>query len=79
MAAALVGGMLQNGTSRADVRVIDVSESARARFAEMGIRSLARWDQQTRADVVVFAVKPQQMKEAAGAVRPAIKSAMANT
>lgn len=64
MAAALIGGMLQQGVSKADVRVIDVSTSARARFAEMGIAAHSQWAQQSVADVVVFAVKPQHMKQA---------------
>ena len=65
MAAALIGGMLQQGLNKSDVCVLDVSEQARARFGEMGITALAQWDGQTRADVVVFAVKPQHMKQAA--------------
>jgi pyrroline-5-carboxylate reductase len=64
MAAALIGGMLQQGLNKADVRVLDVSPQARSRFGEMGIAAHAQWDSQVRADVVVFAVKPQHMKQA---------------
>jgi len=69
MAAALIGGMLQQGQSKADVRVIDVSAQARIRFEEMGIAAHAQWDFEGHADVVVFAVKPQHMKQAASGVR----------
>jgi len=64
MAAALIGGMLQQGISGANLRVIDLSAPARARIAELGITAHAQWDDQTAADVVVFAVKPQNMKDA---------------
>ena len=69
MAAALIGGMLQQGVSKAEMRVIDVSAPARTRFTEMGIAAHDRWDDRTGADVVVFAVKPQHMKEAVAEVR----------
>ncbi len=68
MAAALIGGMLQQGLSNADVRVVDVSEPARDRFEKMGIAAHAKWDFEDPADVVVFAVKPQQMKQAVSSV-----------
>jgi len=76
MAAALLGGMLQHGVSKADVRVIDVSASARDRLSQIGITALPEWDQRTRADVVVFAVKPQHMKEAVTALRSHCGSAL---
>ena len=69
MAAALIGGMLQQGLSADDLQVIDVSAPARERFQEMGITARDQWDTQTPADVVVFAVKPQHMKEAVAAVK----------
>ncbi|UCD69883.1 MAG: pyrroline-5-carboxylate reductase [Betaproteobacteria bacterium] len=69
MAAALIGGMLQQGLCKAEVQVIDVSDSARRRFEEMGIAAHPQWDSRTRADVVVFAVKPQQMKDAVSGVK----------
>ncbi len=69
MAAALIGGMLQQGAQPGDLHVIDISASARGRFAELGVSAHARWDDEIRADVVVFAVKPQHMKEAVADVR----------
>ena len=68
MAAALIGGMLQQGLNKSDVRVLDVSEQARARFKEMGIAAHAQWEPQIHADVVVFAVKPQHMKQAVSGI-----------
>ena len=76
MAAALIGGMLQQGISKDDVRVVDVSAPARTRFTAMGIAAHAQWDQQAGADVVVFSVKPQHMKEAVSGVRSHCRSAL---
>lgn len=76
MAAALVGGMLQQGVPKTDVRIVDVSSQARARFAEMGIAAHAKWTGQPGADVVVFAVKPQQMREAVSALKPLFGSSL---
>jgi pyrroline-5-carboxylate reductase len=70
MATALIGGMLQQGIARTDVHVVDVSPQARARFADMGIASHEQWDGQQGADVIVFAVKPQQMKNTVLALKP---------
>jgi pyrroline-5-carboxylate reductase len=69
MAAALIGGMLQQGVRPGDLHVIDVSAAARARFAGLGVSAHAQWDDGVRADVVVFAVKPQNMKEAVAGVQ----------
>ena len=76
MAAALIGGMLQQGLSKADVHVIDVSAEARQRIEQLGITARAQWDSQTHADVVVFAVKPQHMKQAVSGVRAHCGSAL---
>ena len=70
MAAALIGGMLQQGVPATDLQVIDVSAQARARFSKMGIAAHEKWDGQPGADAIVFAVKPQQMKHAVSALKP---------
>ena len=74
MAAALIGGMLREGVSASSLRVVDVSETARTRFAQQGVTASAQWDPgtgetQSDADVVVFAVKPQQMRQAVSSVK----------
>lgn len=76
MAAALIGGMLQQGARPGDLHVIDVSASARGRFSELGVSAHARWDDEVRADVVVFAVKPQNMKEAVAGVKSKCAAAL---
>jgi pyrroline-5-carboxylate reductase len=67
MADALIGGMLKNGFAADQLRAVDVSGDARRRLADK--YRVECFDEARKAqrpgDVVVFAVKPQQMKEAA--------------
>jgi len=67
MADALIGGMLKNGFAADQLRAVDVSGDARRRLAEK--YRVECFDEARKAlragDVVVFAVKPQQMREAA--------------
>ena len=76
MAAALVGGMLQQGVPKTDVQVVDVSAPARARFADMGIAVHEKWGGKPSADAIVFAVKPQQMKYAVLALKPLLATSL---
>lgn len=66
MAAALVGGMLDRGFSSGDIQVIELDGDNRERLeARFGVRATAEADTQALAcDVLVLAVKPQQMKAA---------------
>jgi pyrroline-5-carboxylate reductase len=74
MATALIGGMQARGHAAADFRVVEPLELQRAKlaarfpaiglFADCGAAAVAE------ATLVVFAVKPQQMREAALAVAP---------
>lgn len=67
MADALIGGMLKSGFGPAQLRAVEVSGDARRRLADK--YRIECFDEPRKAlragDVVVFAVKPQQMKEAA--------------
>lgn len=67
MADALIGGMLRNGFTPGQLRAIEVDGAARRRlFEKYRIECLAEPRGAIRAgEVVVFAVKPQQMQEAA--------------
>jgi pyrroline-5-carboxylate reductase len=70
MATALIGGLVGRGAAGADgaprVTVIDPAEAQRERLArEFGVTTLAAPDPAGPAcDVLVLAVKPQQMREA---------------
>lgn len=67
MADALLGGLLGKGFSPASLRVVEIDAAARERVEKKypGLRAFASAREALRAgDIVVFAVKPQQMKEA---------------
>ncbi|MFY9315164.1 MAG: pyrroline-5-carboxylate reductase [Burkholderiales bacterium] len=67
MADALIGGLLKSGFAPAQLRAVEVDGAARRRlFEKYHVECLAEARGAARAgDVVVFAVKPQQMQEAA--------------
>jgi pyrroline-5-carboxylate reductase len=72
MAAALIGGVLTAGRPAADIAVLEI-DTERAREVErrhgVEVHAVAGpW--LSAADVVVLAVKPQQMRAAADAIRP---------
>ncbi|MCM5570011.1 pyrroline-5-carboxylate reductase [Burkholderiaceae bacterium FT117] len=75
MAAALIGGLIARGTAAADILVVDPSEAQRDSLgARFGVTGLAAIDAEAvaSAGLIVLAVKPQQMREAAAALAPAI-------
>lgn len=68
MASALVGGLLRKGVAAGQLRVVEVSEDGRRRLEESfpGVRCFAQAREAVGDDdVIVFAVKPQQMRQAA--------------
>jgi pyrroline-5-carboxylate reductase len=79
MAVALIGGMVARGRAAADFRVVEPVAEQRARLAERfpGISLFAATtaDAIAHAEVVVMAVKPQHMREAATALAPTVRGA----
>ena len=67
MADALVGGLLKNGFAANQLRAVEVDGAARRRLSDKYRIECAAESRGTirPGEVVVFAVKPQQMKEAA--------------
>lgn len=69
MANALVGGLRAKGAAAADLSVIEVSPAARERIAVHGVPVSTAPDATTGgAEVLVLAVKPQDMKRALAVV-----------
>lgn len=72
MAAALIGGLIAKGHAAAGIGVVELQAEARARLAaQFGVAcvdSVAAVA--SLGEVVVLAVKPQQMRAAAAALRP---------
>ncbi len=66
MANALIGGMLKKGFAATDIGVIDPDADARVRLAgTYAVNSVESVDMLSEVgDLLVLAVKPQQMKEA---------------
>jgi pyrroline-5-carboxylate reductase len=66
MANALIGGMLKQGFAAADIHVIDPGAEARAKLTEAyAVNCYASAAEAPSApDVLLLAVKPQQMKDA---------------
>lgn len=70
MAAALIGGLLAKGFPAADLQVAELSEAGRASLEErFSVRAVPALDEAALAcDLLVLAVKPQQMREALAAL-----------
>jgi pyrroline-5-carboxylate reductase len=63
MATALIGGLLKQGFKPADLRVVEVSEEARLRLQQQfGVGTTGSLATDIAEDVVLLAVKPQQMR-----------------
>jgi pyrroline-5-carboxylate reductase len=71
MATALIGGMKKQGFSAAGMQVVEPFDAAREKLTEnFGIRCAPAIDAAAlNCEVIVLAVKPQQMKEALAPMR----------
>jgi pyrroline-5-carboxylate reductase len=72
MAAALIGGLIKRGVAPADLYAIDINDEARARTSsQFGIETGAAIDGTLAGfDAILLAVKPQVLKDVAGALAP---------
>jgi pyrroline-5-carboxylate reductase len=75
MATALAGGLVAKGFAARGMKIVEVLPDARKRLADsLGVAAFeAPAPAAPFGDVVVLAVKPQQMREAARAVAPHLK------
>ena len=76
MASAMVGGLLARGERAADIAIVEPlppqREKLAARFPGVGIHAAVGEGALPGADIVVLAVKPQQMQDAARQLSPFI-------
>ncbi len=72
MATALIGGLLKQGLVAGDIRVVETSDDARHRLQQtFGVTTQAGLDQAgVVEDLVLFAVKPQQLRDVAQRMVP---------
>lgn len=81
MASAIIGGLLQKGWQADAVRVVEIDPGARARVErELRVKAFADTGAAVAdSECIVLAVKPQQMREAAQALRKALESQLVIT
>jgi pyrroline-5-carboxylate reductase len=67
MASAMLGGLIKQGVSPQQLRVVEINDANRKRLESQGFVVFAKQDMEAilGSDVIVLAVKPQQMKEVA--------------
>lgn len=76
MAAALIGGLADKLTEGANIHVVDINEDALNRLSnQFGVTTATRIDEAlAQCDVIVLAVKPQQMRDVVKEVKPHVKA-----
>jgi pyrroline-5-carboxylate reductase len=76
MAAALIGGLAGKITAGSNIHVIDLNADALKKLQQQfGVTTAQQIDTAvTASDVIVLAVKPQQMKEVAAQLQPQLTS-----
>jgi len=74
MASAIIGGLVARDFKRADMLVVEVDSNARTRLmSAFGVKAIeGPGDALAEADVILMAVKPQKMREAAMGIAPFI-------
>jgi pyrroline-5-carboxylate reductase len=76
MASAIIGGLIARGSQASDIRVVEAVAEQRdrlaARYPGIGIHSAPVPAAVAGTDIVVMAVKPQQMQDAARQLSPLI-------
>ncbi len=75
MANALIGGLVKQGFAAADIAVVELSAEGRGKLqSAYGVRCVEQVDAAAAdCDVLVLAVKPQQMKAAVAPLVPLLK------
>ena len=77
MATALISGLLEKRSSPSDLLVVDVAQEAREKFEVMQISTAPNFiDSDFNADVVVLAVKPQNLKEVVQSCASSLKTSL---
>lgn len=74
MAQALIGGLADKLTAAANIHVVDINEAALAVLRDKFkvTTATAAGDAVAASDVIVLAVKPQQMREVVATLRPLV-------
>ncbi|MBI4192735.1 MAG: pyrroline-5-carboxylate reductase [Betaproteobacteria bacterium] len=75
MAGAIIGGLLGKGYAAGSLRVVEIAADARRRLEQQyAVKTYAAIAADAvNSDCIVLAVKPQQMREVAAALRPLLQ------
>lgn len=75
MAGALIGGLLPDFTLPACIHVVDVNQTSLNRLeTEFGVTTALAMDARLQdADVIILAVKPQQLRDVVGELAPYVR------
>ncbi len=75
MAQALIGGLADKLTAAANIHVVDINEAALAALRDkFGVTTAtAAGDAVAASDVIVLAVKPQQLREVVATLKPLVR------
>ena len=77
MASALIGGLLKNGWDATSIAVVEIDAAARSRLErDFRVRTHAVANGADGAECIVFAVKPQQLRDVAQALAPKVRDAL---
>ncbi|MDA0237272.1 MAG: pyrroline-5-carboxylate reductase [Proteobacteria bacterium] len=77
MATALISGLLEKGSSPSDFLVVDIAKEARTKFESIQISTAPNFiESDFNADVVVLAVKPQNLKEVVQSCASSLKTSL---
>jgi pyrroline-5-carboxylate reductase len=81
MASAMIGGLTRKGWRRNAIEVVEIDPAARRRIARaLKVKTHATLDgRAVRTGCVVLAVKPQQAREVAQALRPLLRAQLVIT
>ena len=64
MAHAIIGGLKQNGLDMSEITVLELDAQKRAELAQkFGVKVTDSYEEFSNTDVIVLAVKPQQLKQ----------------
>lgn len=75
MARAIIGGLKQNGFDMSDITVLEPDAQKRAELAQdLNVQVTDTYAEFRNTDVIVLAVKPQQLKEVCQQLNPVLTS-----
>jgi pyrroline-5-carboxylate reductase len=75
MARAIIGGLKQNGLDMSAITVLELDAQKRIDLAqEFNVKATDSYADFSDTDVIVLAVKPQQLKEVCAKLQPVLKS-----